>query len=1107
MSLTGIHNFSECPQCHAPLASNAGDCSRCLWSSLNGDHLEDSQSNAATMAPLERPKSAAPSLVGQNIGGYVLIEQIGQGGMGVVWKARQVTPTREVAIKMMKGAAAESGEFRARFELEARALAVLDHPSILPLFGYGEEAGMAWFTMKLASGGNLALRRKSYTGKWRESAELIRKLAGALQYAHDRGVLHRDMKPANVLFDDKGEPYIADFGLAKLVGETSVLDGSLAVLGTPAYMAPEIAAADARAATTSSDVYGLGATFYELLAGRPPYAAKSLHDMLQEITSTDPVPPSRQSLLANTHLPAVPRDLDVICMKCLARDPAKRYESARDLAEDLERWLDGRPIAARQISRTERAWAWACRNPVVAALSSALLLALLAGGSMLFVKNRELSTALTSASEARDDAEERIEFMTRNLGGKMQSFGQLTLLNDVFADVARYYDTRPADASDANAIERRITFLLKAGEVLMPQGKLDAALVKFNEAIHQAETAAQHHPQNNRFRVLQLDGHRLAGQAIMENQGAVEAMKVLQRGLDRFPNPKESSETAARAALLTVAARSTSHLASQAEAREDPNSAPAIASVRLAEEAVELCRSLVKMADTPDNQATLATALEGLGVVLKESADRHKKQKSPSEIPSQEFARALAAFQEMRDLYAAASKTVEENLPWQRRVGEAENWLASIHRRQGNFPEAKAHLAKQRAIMEPLLAAEPLNGDWQIALVLNAWAEGEIAKAEANDEAHSQWIEKQVEISTRLTNQNPSVRMWWVHHQLGLIDLRDDLASTDPERASSARRRSAEAALRANELQATPDEFKTMIYLIKQTIRDLEENSSESEKIAFTERVVTRFLRTADNPETKQPEAWLEGAVLLQMKLAMWQRTAGDNSAADDAEAAAWTNCFKVLTQSKTVDSVIGLIKEAVREREKNSSEPETIAFTERVVTRFLRTADNPETKQPEAWLEEAMLLQMKLAMWQRTAGDTPAADAAVAAAWTTWRKILTKPTAVESAAGAVRSQARRQVEAAIAAGDGEQALAATGRWLEFTSDLAANPVPGWRAGWLRLIGDVGKNIQANLSTSFPQAKEFCQAWLGKLTSASPAISFNKEEQEAMERIQKLLGQ
>ena len=311
------------------------------------------------------------------IGGHDLIAEIARGGMGVVYRARQREPERIVALKTMRGTALDSPDALARFRHEARAMAELEHAAILPVFAFGEDAGMPFFTMKLATGGTLAQRLGSYAGKWREIAELLALVADAVQHAHARAVLHRDLKPANILFDDTAHAYVSDFGIAKLLDSA---DGSLTrtatVLGTPHYLAPEIAAHDARAATIASDVWSLGVMLYELLAQRRPFHGESLPALLRAITDTEPAP-----------LRAVPRDLAVIALKALAKEPARRYASAGALAEDLRRWLGGFPITAQPASAWAKGVAWVRRKPAVAALTF-LLAFTLAGAIGILIRAR-----------------------------------------------------------------------------------------------------------------------------------------------------------------------------------------------------------------------------------------------------------------------------------------------------------------------------------------------------------------------------------------------------------------------------------------------------------------------------------------------------------------------------------------------------------------------------------------------------------------------------------------------------------------------------------------------------------------------------------------------
>ena len=328
-----------------------GLCPRCLMKS--------------TVGPPAMPE--APDDSGFRIPGHENLRELARGGMGIVYQARQLAPEREVAIKMLLPQTI-TDELRERFRLEARTMADLNHPGILPLHQFGEWAGVPYFTMKLASGGTLATRRASYQGRWREIAALIAELADALAHAHEHGVLHRDLKPGNILFDENDRAYLADFGLVKIANVESHLTRSVAMLGTPQYLAPEVAAKDVREATLRSDIYSLGAVLYELLAQHPPFQAEGLPALLREITETEPAPLRKLG---------VPQDLATIAHTCLSKLPARRYSSAAALAADLRAWLGGQAIAVRPVSGMEKLWLAARRHPALALLSLLLFAAIL----------------------------------------------------------------------------------------------------------------------------------------------------------------------------------------------------------------------------------------------------------------------------------------------------------------------------------------------------------------------------------------------------------------------------------------------------------------------------------------------------------------------------------------------------------------------------------------------------------------------------------------------------------------------------------------------------------------------------------------------------------
>src|SRR5436309_3543325 len=309
---------------------------------------------------------------GSRIEDYELPNEIARGGMGIVYRARQRTPSRIVVLKMILPAHLNSLGAIDRFRAEAEAAASLDHDSILPIYAVGEADGAPFYSMKFAEGGTLSARIDNYRHKPREAAALIAKLARAVAFAHEHEILHRDLKPGNVLFDSAGKAYVSAFVLAKWLQRECDLTQTLAILGTPYYMAPE-QATDSRGVTAAADIYSLGAILYHLLAGRPPICGETPMEVLLRAGKQTP----KRIRLTNRN---VPRDLEVICLKCLEKEPSARYVSADTLADDLERFGAGRTINARPLGLTNRGWRWTWRNPGLAALSvlSVALLVVLA---------------------------------------------------------------------------------------------------------------------------------------------------------------------------------------------------------------------------------------------------------------------------------------------------------------------------------------------------------------------------------------------------------------------------------------------------------------------------------------------------------------------------------------------------------------------------------------------------------------------------------------------------------------------------------------------------------------------------------------------------------
>jgi WD40 repeat protein/tRNA A-37 threonylcarbamoyl transferase component Bud32 len=429
------------------------------------DRLKGTARSFFPRDPHDADRSRAPTIesdlldreikAGSAFGDFELLEEIATGGMGVVFKARHKKLNRIVALKTIRLSALKPGALAIeRFRIEAEAVARLDHPQIVPIYEMGEHCGCPFLSLKLISGGDL----ERHVGRLKDNpqaiARLIRDVARAVHYAHLRGILHRDLKPSNILLNEQDVPHVTDFGLAKCVDSDNGLTQSGLILGTPSYMAPEQVAGRHAEITTAADVYGLGAVLYKLLTGRPPFHADSVYETLRQVREQEPI-------LPGVCVPQVDRDLEAICLRSLEKDPRRRYASAEAMAEDLDRWLAGEPIAARPVGPVRRAWRWCARNRVVAGLSAsvaALLVAVTAVATVSAFRQHALAEKATASAKSEHDARLLVDQSAREIrwrlvrmnvenGNRSMEIGDLTGALPWFAEALRLDRDEPALAA------------------------------------------------------------------------------------------------------------------------------------------------------------------------------------------------------------------------------------------------------------------------------------------------------------------------------------------------------------------------------------------------------------------------------------------------------------------------------------------------------------------------------------------------------------------------------------------------------------------------------------------------------------------------------------
>ena len=448
------------------------------------------------------------------IPGYEVLGPIGRGGMGIVYKARQLSLGRIVALKTISAGNQSDPQDRLRFKTEAQAIARFQDPNIVHVYEVGEHGGRLYFSMEFLEGGSLDKRLERKPQPPRAAAQLLEILARALARVHERGLIHRDLKPGNVLMTANGVPKISDFGLARRVEGQSGQTQSGAILGTPSYMAPEQAAGKTKEITPLTDVYALGAILYEMLTGRPPFLGEGPMDTVMQVLSSDPVPP-------RTLQPTVPRDLETICLKCLEKEPARRYASGADLADDLTHFLADEPIKARPVSRTERVWRWSRRHRLAASSLAALVVIIplaIVGLTMLWLRaedhRQQAETNLDTARRNSRKAHDAVDQLLTHLGyDKLLDVPFMEpVVRDVLDTALKFNKEFLKEEGDDPAVRFEVARAYRrAGAIERMLGRFSAADEHFQQGLEIVEALARDDHRRTEYRQEQSVIHLTLG--------------------------------------------------------------------------------------------------------------------------------------------------------------------------------------------------------------------------------------------------------------------------------------------------------------------------------------------------------------------------------------------------------------------------------------------------------------------------------------------------------------------------------------------------------------------------------------------------------------------
>ncbi|MDX1929682.1 MAG: serine/threonine-protein kinase [Pirellulaceae bacterium] len=513
------------------------------------DATQSDNMHSDKLIDLLRKSTSSPSPSNLRlIAGYQILDELGRGGMGVVYRALQPALRRQVALKMIaQGVHAGQSELM-RFRREAEATAALHHPYIAQVYDVGELDGQPYIAMELIQGRALSEHLLSQPLRFEEAARLLVRLAQAIQHAHASGIVHRDLKPQNILLEsfpddiresDELRPKIVDFGLAKRIEPSATVTSTGIIVGTPSYMSPEQATGNNALVGPSTDIYALGAILYEALAGRPPFKGVSPIETLTQVRTAEPVRPS-------VLRPGLPRDLETICLKCLQKSPKDRYLAATDLIEDLDRFLDGRPILARPVGLTRATWKWTKRHPAVAALIGVIILASASLTTLGLVYNASLRNALGVAKTEQARADENFQFAFQAVEQMLErvGFAQLAdtpemegIREKLLAEAVEFYSKMLDDQPRADVDSRRQYYnaMTRLGKIQWTLGDKDSALRNLDQAIVAQQSLSAQYPERYDIQHEFAVSHINKGMVTQDAADFRHAIDVLQGISEAYP--------------------------------------------------------------------------------------------------------------------------------------------------------------------------------------------------------------------------------------------------------------------------------------------------------------------------------------------------------------------------------------------------------------------------------------------------------------------------------------------------------------------------------------------------------------------------------------------